>query len=63
MELPVLNVSLFGIKKWIRKKMIRKCYVCRRHLDEKETFFVNPVSAKVESSGVAFCINCVPPQK
>lgn len=42
---------------------IRKCYVCRRHIGEKETFFVNPANAKVEGSGVAFCMDCVPPQK
>jgi hypothetical protein len=59
----VLSVLLFGIKKWIRNKMTRKCYVCRRHIGEKETFFVNPVNAKLADSGVAFCMECIPPQK
>jgi hypothetical protein len=42
--------------------MTRKCYVCRRHIDEKSTFFVNPTNGKLAGSGAAFCMDCIPPQ-
>jgi len=40
--------------------MTRKCYVCRRHIDENETFFVNPANGRVAGTGVAFCMECIP---
>lgn len=43
--------------------MTRKCYVCRRRIDDNNTFFVNPANAKIADSGVAFCLDCIPPQK
>ncbi len=42
--------------------MTRKCYVCRKHIDENETFFVNPANGRVAGSGVAFCMDCIPAQ-
>jgi len=42
--------------------MTRKCYVCRRHIGENDTFFVNPANGRVASSGVAFCMECIPAQ-
>jgi hypothetical protein len=42
--------------------MTRKCYVCRRHIDENETFFVNPANGMVAGTGVAFCMECIPAQ-
>ena len=43
--------------------MTRKCYACRRHIDEKTTFFVNPANGRVAESGVAFCMECIPVQE
>lgn len=40
--------------------MTRKCYVCRRHIGENETFFVNPANGRVADTGVAFCMECIP---
>ena len=42
--------------------MTRECYVCRRHIGENETFFVNPANGRVADSGVAFCMECIPAQ-
>lgn len=42
--------------------MTRKCYVCRKHIDESETFFVNPANGRVADTGVAFCLACIPAQ-
>ena len=42
--------------------MTRKCYVCRRHIGENETFFVNPANGRVAETGTAFCMECIPPQ-
>ena len=41
---------------------IRKCYVCRRHIDGSTTFFVNPANGRVAGTGVAFCMECIPAQ-
>lgn len=43
--------------------MKRKCFACRRHIDDSSTFYVDPVTAKVASAGAAFCLDCVPPQQ
>lgn len=40
--------------------MTRKCYVCRRHIDDNNTFFVNPANGRVAGTGVAFCMECIP---
>lgn len=42
--------------------MTRKCYVCRRHIDDKSTFYVNPATGRVADKGVAFCMDCIPAQ-
>lgn len=39
-----------------------KCYVCRRHMDKKDAIYVNPATARVAKTGVAFCTECVPKQ-
>ena len=39
-----------------------KCYVCRRHMDKSNAIYVNPATAKVAATGVAFCADCVPAQ-
>ena len=41
---------------------VRKCYVCRRHIDGNSTFFVNPANGRVAGTGVAFCMECIPAQ-
>lgn len=41
---------------------MRKCYVCRRHIDDSNTFFVDPANGRVAEYGVAFCMDCIPPQ-
>jgi hypothetical protein len=41
---------------------VRKCYVCRRHIDGNTTFFVNPANGRVAGTGVAFCMECIPAQ-
>ena len=42
--------------------MTRKCYVCRRHIDKKDTFIIDPATARLAKVGVSFCIDCVPKQ-
>jgi hypothetical protein len=42
--------------------MTRKCYVCRKHISDSDTFFINPANGRVAESGVAFCIECIPVQ-
>lgn len=39
-----------------------KCYVCRRHMDKTDAIYVNPATARIAKSGVAFCKDCVPAQ-
>lgn len=41
---------------------MRKCYVCRKHIDQNETFFVDPRTARIAEYGVAFCMDCIPKQ-
>ncbi len=39
-----------------------KCYVCRRHMGKKDAIYVNPATARIAKTGVAFCKECVPKQ-
>jgi hypothetical protein len=42
---------------------MRKCYVCRRHIDDKSTFFVNPATGLLAKTGAAFCMEYIPKQE